>query len=91
MLASEFKNKELDRDLIAGIWIIQFYSNMWVGNGRMLENALTEDQRDLIKKWTEIMSYTVTMLLENSEEAYYEYNNYLEGKSQNYVKDFRTR
>lgn len=37
------------------------------------------------------MSYTVTMLLENSEEAFYEYNDYLEGKSENYVKDFRTR
>lgn len=47
----------------------------------MLENVLTEDQKDLIKKWTKIMSYTVTMLLENSEEAFSEYNDYLEGKS----------
>lgn len=30
----------------------------------MLENVLTEDHKDLIKKWTEIMSYTVTMLQE---------------------------
>lgn len=52
-----------------------------VGNGGMLENVLTEDQKDLIKKWTKIMSYTVTMLLENSEEAFSEYNDYLEGKS----------
>ncbi|WP_340014403.1 hypothetical protein [Paenibacillus sp. FSL K6-1318] len=27
-MASEFKDKELDRDLIADMWIIQFYSNM---------------------------------------------------------------
>ncbi|WP_338540611.1 hypothetical protein [Paenibacillus tundrae] len=81
VLTSDFKNKELNHDLISDVWGMQHYSNMWVEKGGMLETVMTEEQKQLIKKWTGIISYTVICLLANSEEAFYEYEDYLEEKS----------
>lgn len=82
ILKDEFCKSEINRDLIANINGIIYYSNMWTEKNGMLDGILPKEQIMLIRRWTSIISYCVICLLENSYEAFYEYDDYIQEISQ---------
>jgi hypothetical protein len=82
-LASEFNGNVVDKDLMADIYGIFYYTNLWTGRNGMLVNVLPEDAQKKLDTWMKIYSYAVSSLLDYSEnkleEAFYEYEDYLQG------------
>jgi len=83
VLKDEFQKTEINRELIADVNGIIHYSNMWTEKDGMLDGILSEEQVDLIRKWTAIISYCVICLLENNDEAFYEYEDYIQELREN--------
>lgn len=77
-LKDEFQKSEIDRELLANINGIIHYSNMWTENDGMLKGILPEEQVILVRRWTAIISYCVICLLEGNDEAFYEYEDYIQ-------------
>lgn len=77
VLKDEFQKNEINRELISDVNGIVYYSNMWTEKGGKLDGILSEEQMILIRKWTSIISYCLICLLENNDEAFYEYDNYV--------------
>ena len=51
---------------------------MWTENDGMLIGILPEDQVILVRRWTAIISYCVICLMEGNDEAFYEYEDYIQ-------------
>lgn len=84
VLYKDFESDKIDRNLMADIYGIFYQTNLWLGNGGWLEN-IDLKYKNKIDTWLKIYSYAIEMLLEYSEqsceEAFYEYEAYLEGNS----------
>lgn len=78
VLKNDFKKAELSRELIANINGIIYYADMWTNPEGMLQGVLTQKEIILVKKWISIISYCVICLLEDNEEAFYEYHDYIQ-------------
>lgn len=84
VLSKEFASDQIDRNFMADIYGILYQTNLWLGRGGRLENIDCE-YKNKIDIWLKIYSNAVALLLEYSEqscqEAFYEYQDYLEGNS----------
>lgn len=81
-LQDEFNDDKICKELTANIYGITFYASMWTNKGGMLDNILNDTQKLLVKNWINIISYCFICLLEgNSEEAFSEYEVYVEEKN----------
>lgn len=82
VVSEEFKNKKIDRDLIADIYGIYYQTNLWLDNGGLLRNIPLE-VRNQLEQFMNIYSNAVALLLDYSDEAFKEafaeYDDYLEG------------
>lgn len=78
VLESEFNAEVINKEIVANIYGIIYYVNMWNAKGGMLENILTNKEKNILKEWIDIISYSFVSLIENSGEAFIEYENYLE-------------
>lgn len=82
VVAEEFKNEKLDRDLLADIYGIYYQTNLWLGKGGLLQD-ISSDIRNKLEEWMNIYSYAVALLLDYSDEsfkeAFAEYDDYLQG------------
>lgn len=83
VIKEDFNKNELSRDLIADLYGIFYYTNLWIGKGGILENRLTEEERKKIDIRMKIYSYVLASLLDYSEEGWQEaigeYEDYLLG------------
>lgn len=81
-MSKDFESNKLDRNFVADIYGIFYQVNLWLGKGGRLEN-IAPKYKNKIDTWLKIYSYAIELLLEYSEqsceEAFYEYENYLEG------------
>jgi len=78
VLKEEFQKTEINRELIADVNGIIHYSNIWTEKDGMLDGVLPKEQVNLLRKWTAMISYCVICLLEKNDEAFYEYDDYLQ-------------
>lgn len=84
VVAEEFKNKKIDRDLLADIYGIYYQTNLWISKRGILRDLPLEVRKKL-EVWMYIYSDIVSLLLdcndESFEEIFAEYNDYLQGYS----------
>ena len=84
VLSKDFKSSKIDRNLMADLYGIFYQANVWLGKEGRLD-TIDSECRQKIDVWLKIYSYALEMLLEYSEqsceEAFYEYEDYLEGNS----------
>lgn len=82
-LQEEFYNNFMLKELIANMYGIVYYTNLWTDKGGMLENVLNNDEKGKLREWINIISYCLLCLIEGSDEAFLEYEEYL--KEHNYI------
>lgn len=84
VIAIEFDSDKIDRNLIADLYGIFYQTNLWLGKGGSLDNIDIKNKKKL-DIWMKIYSYAITLLLDyteqSCEEAFYEYEDYLEGNT----------
>lgn len=84
VLSKEFEKDKIDRNLVADLYGIFYQSNLWLNNGKL--KNLSKENRDMLNEMIKIYSYALTILFdyygeESYEEAFSEYEDYLEGYS----------
>lgn len=82
ILAIEFAADVVDKNLLADVYGILYYTTIWIQEGGLLSN-IADEIKNKIKYWMEMYSYAVVLLLDYSEqakkEAFMEFDNYLMG------------
>ena len=80
------KNSNLDNEkgflyLLKCIYTIIFWCRSWLSKDGMLDKRLTCSQKEKLINYTEILEETLYyLLLGNKEEAFWRYNEYLDGR-----------
>ena len=80
ILRSDINEAMINKEIVANINGIIFYTRMWIEKGGILEGILQDEHKNMIKEWIYIISYSFICLLEGSPEAFYEYENYVEDR-----------
>ena len=79
-LTKMFESNKVDKNLMADLYTIFYYTNLWLGKGGMLEN-IDDESRKRLNIWLQIYSYAFLLLLDYTDqsckEAFYEYEDYL--------------
>lgn len=82
VVAEEFKNEKVDRNLLADVYGINYQTNLWLSREGLLKNIPLEI-RNKLEEWMNIYSNVVALLLDYSdesfEEVFAEYDDYLQG------------
>ena len=71
ILASEFAADVVDKNLLADVYRILYYTTVWMQEGGRLSNIDCK-VKNKIKYWMEMYSYAIVLLLDYSEQAYKE-------------------
>ncbi len=73
--------KELNGEILKCIYTIIFWCRSWLSKDGMLDKRLTCSQKEKLINYTEILEETLYyLLLGNKEEAFWRYNEYLDGR-----------
>jgi len=82
ILSNDFKSKDVEQETISDLWTICHLGRAWAlyESGMLQSNGLlAQEQIQILDIWICIISYAVMSLLDdNYEEAFWEYNEYLQ-------------
>lgn len=82
ILTTEFATGVVDKNLLADVYGILYYTTIWIQEGGLLSN-IDNEIKNKIKYWMEMYSYAIVLLLDYSEqakkEAFMEFDDYLMG------------
>lgn len=88
ILKCEFSSPNIDKNMVSDIFAITHLTRSWSAPWGMLgsNNLLTEEQKEQLLEWVEIIEICLFYLFEGcEEEAFWDYNEYL--KEHNYEKE----
>ncbi|MDE6639539.1 MAG: hypothetical protein K2K63_03330 [Acetatifactor sp.] len=71
VLAPEFASDSVDKNLLADVYGILYYTTIWIQEGGRLSDIDCKI-RNKIKYWMQMYSYAIVLLLDYSEQAYKE-------------------
>lgn len=84
-LSSELTNNFIEKEVVSDIIGIIHFARAWgIHEDGMLKrnNLISESDSTKLETWIEIISYTFIMILDDSEEAFNEYETYKEENGQ---------
>lgn len=84
ILATEFAADVVDKNLLADVYGILYYTTIWIQEGGLLSDIDIDNEiKNKIKYWMKMYSYAIVLLLDYSEqaqkEAFVEFDDYLVG------------
>lgn len=80
-VANHLHYKELNGEILKCIYTIIFWCRSWLSKDGLLDKRLMCSQKEILISYIEILEETLYyLLLGNKEEAFWRYNEYLDGR-----------
>lgn len=71
VLATDFASDTIDKNLLADVYGILYYTTVWIQEGGLLSD-IDSEIKNKISYWMQMYSYAIALLLDYSEQAYQE-------------------
>lgn len=71
VLATDFASDTIDKNLLADVYGILYYTTVWIQEGGLLSD-IDSKIKNKISYWMQMYSYAIALLLDYSEQAYQE-------------------
>lgn len=71
VLATDFASDTIDKNLLADVYGILYYTTVWIQEGGLLSD-IDSEIKNKISYWMQMYSYAIALLPDYSEQAYQE-------------------